>query len=62
MCTPRVIMVTSEIPRGLQHMLDAETSVCRSSQDVSSTQVLVDEGKVKAQTWITPSLTCVITV
>ncbi|RDH17016.1 hypothetical protein M747DRAFT_298394 [Aspergillus niger ATCC 13496] len=55
-------MVTSEIPRGLQHMLDAETSVCRSSQDVSSTQVLVDEGKVKAQTWITPSLTCVITV
>ncbi|CAK36932.1 uncharacterized protein BO96DRAFT_438434 [Aspergillus niger CBS 101883] len=25
-------MVTSEIPRGLQHMLDAETSVCRESQ------------------------------
>ncbi|PYH64615.1 uncharacterized protein BO88DRAFT_157690 [Aspergillus vadensis CBS 113365] len=45
MCTPRVMMVTSEIPRGPQHMLDAETSVCRSSQDVSSTQVLVDEGE-----------------
>lgn len=58
-------MVTSEIPRGLQHMLDAETSVCRSSQDVSSTQVLVDEGKSQStdlRSSFPRKLNCVITV